>query len=256
MKSAQIAAQLYTIRDHCTHAADFAASMKKIRAIGYTAVQISGVGPIPEAELVAVCRGEGLTICATHEPGAKILDETAQVIDRLGALQCHLTAYPFPAGIDFKDGAVLETLTQKLDLAGEKLRRAGITLSYHNHAIEFVKFHGVPFLEYLYQNTRPENLSAEIDTFWIHYGGGDVVEWCRKLRGRLPLIHLKDYGYTTENKHTLCEIGAGTLPFDRILPQAEASGCTWFVVEQDTTPGDPFVSLRQSYDYLRAHHLS
>jgi len=251
MKLSQVAAQLYTVREHCKTAADFGASMKKVRAIGYTAVQISGVGPIPENELVEVCRGEGLAICATHEPALKILDETDAVIERLHQLGCKLTAYPYPAGIDFSDAAAVETLVSKLDLAGAKLRAAGLVLGYHNHAIEFLKFRGAPVLEYIYAKTQKDNLVGELDTFWIHYGGGDVVDWCRKLRGRLPFVHLKDYGFTKENKHIYCEVGAGTLPFERIIAEAEKSGCEWFIVEQDTTPGDPFDSLKQSFDYIR-----
>jgi sugar phosphate isomerase/epimerase len=256
MKLSQVALQLYTLRDHCKTAADFAASCARVRAIGYTAVQISGVGPIPEAELVRICRGEGLAICATHEPGADILDRPEVVIERLHKLGCRLTAYPYPAGIDFTSADAVETLVRKLDASGAKLRAAGLVLGYHNHGIEFVKYKGAPVLDYIYSATRPENVVGEIDTFWIHYGGGDVVEWCRKLRGRLPFIHLKDYGFTKENKHTFCEIGAGTLPFSRIIAEAEASGCEWFIVEQDTTPGDPFVSVKQSYDYIRDHLVS
>jgi hypothetical protein len=30
-------------------------------------------------------------------------------------------------------------------------------------------------------------------------------------------------------------------------------GCAWFIVEQDTCPGDPFDSLRQSFDYIKAN---
>jgi sugar phosphate isomerase/epimerase len=256
MKLSQVALQLYTLRDHCKTAADFAASCARVRAIGYTAVQISGVGPIAEAELVRICRNEGLTICATHEPGADILDRPEVVIERLHKLGCRLTAYPYPAGIDFTSADAVETLVRKLDASGAKLRAAGLVLGYHNHGIEFVKYKGAPVLDYIYSATRPENVVGEIDTFWIHYGGGDVVEWCRKLRGRLPFIHLKDYGFTKENKHTFCEIGAGTLPFSRIIAEAEASGCEWFIVEQDTTPGDPFVSVKQSYDYIRDHLVS
>ena len=43
MKLTQVAAQLYTVRDHCQNATALAASAKKLRAIGYTAVQLSGV---------------------------------------------------------------------------------------------------------------------------------------------------------------------------------------------------------------------
>jgi sugar phosphate isomerase/epimerase len=253
MKLSQVAAQLYTVRDQCQDAAALAATAKKIRAIGYTAVQLSGIGPIPDPEQVAIMQGEGLTICATHEPSQEILDEPGRVIDRLQRLGCKLTAYPYPAGIDFTDAAQVNTLVRKLDAAGAKLRAAGMQLGYHNHAIEFVKYQGAPVLEYIYAQTAPENLVGELDTFWIHYGGGDVVEWTRKLRGRQPFIHLKDYGFTKENKHTWCEIGAGTLPFARIIAEAEAGGCEWFIVEQDTCPGDPIESLRQSFDHIKAH---
>ena len=75
-------------------------------------------------------------------------------------------------------------------------------------------------------------------------GGGDCVEWCRRLAGRIPFIHLKDYMMTLEKKPIWCEIGRGTLPFARIIAEAEKSGCEWFIVEQDTCPGDPFESLR------------
>jgi len=90
----------------------------------------------------------------------------------------------------------------------------------------------------------------------VHHGGGDCVSWCRRLRGRLPFIHLKDYAITLERKPTYCEIGNGTLPFDRIIDEAERSGCRWFIVEQDTCPGDPFESLKISFEYLKAHLVS
>jgi sugar phosphate isomerase/epimerase len=254
MTLSQVAAQLYTVRNFCGDAAAFAATAKKIRAIGYTAVQISGVAPIPEAELVAICRGEGLTICATHENGRKILEETDSVISRLQALGCRYTAYPSPAGIDLGDAAQVESLARQLDSAGARLRAAGITLGYHNHAFEFVKFRSATVLDYLFAETDPRHLVSELDTFWVHYGGHNVVDWCRKLRRRLPFIHLKDYGVNTKNAHEYREIGAGSLPFREIIAEAEAGGCEWFIVEQDETPGDPFDSLQQSFEYIK-HNL-
>ena len=49
MKRSQVAAQLYTIRDHLKTPQDTAKSMRKIRSIGYEAVQVSGMGPIVKA---------------------------------------------------------------------------------------------------------------------------------------------------------------------------------------------------------------
>jgi sugar phosphate isomerase/epimerase len=253
MKISQVAAQLYTVRDFCKTAHDLAASARKIREIGYRAVQLSGLGPITPEEIVRIMAGEGLTICATHEPAMVILDQPEKAVENLQTLGCRLTAYPYPQGINFGDAHSITTLVRKLDLAGAKFKAAGLTLGYHNHGLEFFKFQGAPVLDYIFAHTNPQNLVAELDTYWVHFGGGDCVDWCRKLRGRLPFIHLKDYAMTLEHKPTYCEIGTGNLPFRRIIDEAERSGCEWFIVEQDTCPGDPFESLRQSFEYLRAN---
>ncbi len=253
MKTSQIAAQLYTCRDVLKTPSEIAATLKRVRAAGYTAVQLSGLGPISEADLNAILDGEGLVCCATHEDGDNIRHNPAKVIERLGKLNCSLTAYPYPAGVDMTDPTSLGSLIADLDAAGKMMAAAGITLTYHNHGIEFVKTNGVTALDRIYAETDPTHLQGEPDTYWIHYGGGENVAWCKKLHARLPMIHLKDYTFTSANEPTFCEIGAGTLDFASIIPAAEAAGCRWFIVEQDTTPGDPVDSLKQSYDYLVAN---
>jgi sugar phosphate isomerase/epimerase len=80
-----------------------------------------------------------------------------------------------------------------------------------------------------------------------------VVAWVQSVKGRTPFIHLKDYKVNPQGDINFCEIGAGTLPFKRIIAEAEAGGCEWFIVEQDSCPGDPFVSIKQSFDYIKAN---
>jgi sugar phosphate isomerase/epimerase len=251
MKINQIAVQLYTLRNHLKTPADIAETLKKVRAIGYEAVQLSGLGPIDDKELLRMLAGEGLTCCATHESSTEILDEVDKVIDHLQQLGCRYTAYPWPGGIDFNNPEHITTLTKKLDAAGAAMKKAGQVLTYHNHANEFVRFQGKTVLEYLYANTDPSHLQAEIDTYWVQAGGGDPVAWCRNLKGRLPLLHLKDYGCRADGKPYFAEIGEGNLDWDAILTTAEASGCQWFIVEQDVCPGDPFESLEISFRYLQ-----
>lgn len=252
MKISQVAAQLWTVRAFCKSALELAQTAKKIREIGYVAVQVGGSGPVPDKEVASIMHGEGLIICSSHQPSTEILDHTEKSIEALEKLGCKLTAYPSPEGVDFNSADSINLLVRKLDSAGAKLREAGCTLGYHNHGIEFVKFNGMPVLDYIFQQTDRRNLVGEIDTYWIHYGGGDCVEWCRKLRGRLPFIHIKDYCFTTENKPAFGEIGSGTLPFHRIVAEAEKSDCSWFIVEQDTCPGDPFESLKKSFEYIKS----
>ncbi len=251
MKTSQIAAQLYTCRDLLQTPADIARTLHRLRQAGYEAVQVSGMGPIPEEELVRILAGEGLVCCATHESSAVIRENPQAVVERLAKLGCRYTAYPFPQGVDMGDRASVMQLAADLDRAGAVLRAAGQVLCYHNHQHEFRKMDGRTVLELILDATRPENLQGEIDTYWVQFGGGDSAAWCERLAGRLPLIHLKDYMIDAENKPVYCEIGAGNLDFPGIVAAAEKSGCEWFIIEQDTCPGDPVDSLATSLGWLR-----
>jgi sugar phosphate isomerase/epimerase len=256
MKLSQVAVQLYTLRNHLKTPADIAASLKKVRAIGYTAVQASGLGPIAEDELLRILKGEGLTLCATHEDSDRILNEPAAIVDRLSKLGCRYTAYPFPRNIDFGSAEAVDTLIRKLEAAGKTLHDAGQVLTYHNHNHEFRQLDGEIILDRIYAKTNPVYLQGEIDTYWVAVGGCDPAAWCRKLKNRLPLLHMKDFQTTHENKPNFCEVGRGVLDWPGIIAAAEASGCEWFIVEQDVCPGDEFESLKISFDYIKSHLVS
>ena len=257
MKLTQVAAQLYTVREHCKTAADLAVSLQKVAGIGYPAVQLSGLGPIPDEEVVALCRQHKLTICATHEKGDWILDKPQEVVAKLKKLGCRHTAYPYPGGVKFDTLDDVKALAGKLNAAGKVLAEAGLCLSYHNHHIEFRKVAGKTVLEWIYELTDARYLQGEPDTYWVQTGGGEPTDWCNRLKGRLPLLHLKDYiVLPPDNKTTMAEIGNGNLNWKSIVKAADAAGCEWFIVEQDTCPGDPFASLKQSFDYIKANLCS
>lgn len=252
MKRHQIAAQLYSVRDFIQTPQDIATSMQKIRAIGYEAVQVSGMGTIEESELMRILDGEGLTCCATHEATKLIVEEPQRVVERLQKLNCKYTAVPSPGQFELKTREQVIEYSKRINDAGKVLCEAGQVLTYHNHHMEFRRVEGELILDTIYNQSDARFLQGEIDTYWVQYGGGDVVGWCEKLKGRLPLIHLKDYQITDDNKPDFAEVGQGNLNWSEIIPVAEQSGCEWFIVEQDTTPGDPFDSLRISFDYLAA----
>jgi sugar phosphate isomerase/epimerase len=246
----QVALQCYTIRAHCQTAPEFAESMRRVRQIGYPAVQISGIGPIESAEVRRICDGEGLAICATHEPGATIVNDPQAVVDRLGTLGCRFTAYPYPH-IPYDSASTLKSVARQLNAAGEVLRRAGMTLAYHNHAIEFRKFDDRTSLDILYSEMDPALVNAELDTYWVQAGGGDPVAWCARLAGRLSLLHMKDYAIDADHKPAMAEVGSGNLDFPRIATTAESSGCKWFIVEQDHGFTDAFDAAAKSFRYVK-----
>lgn len=258
MKIEKIALQCFTIRDHMKTLEDFKVSMERVKNIGYQAVQLSGVGgDIAMSDAKKVCDDNGLVVCATHENGAMLLDDIDTAIQRLKDLDCKLTAYPYPhLGIDTEE-KVLD-LCKRLDVAGAKMQAAGQTLTYHNHNHEFVKFNGKTVLDIIYDNTDKVNLQGEIDCYWIHAGGGDCVEWIEKLSGRMPMIHLKDYGVEAPNDVKIKEIGNGNLDWKKIIAAAEKTPIEWYIIEQDNNwiDNDPFKSVEVSFKYVSENFAS
>lgn len=256
MKLKQVAAQLYTLRDFLKEPKQIADTLKKVAKIGYKSVQVSGVGAIPEADLVKICDDLDLTICATHEGGDNIVNKIGEVITRLKKLKTKHTAYPFPhVAIDSVPN--VKNLAKALNKSGKAMHEEGLVLSYHNHNHEFVKVGGKRVIDILIAETNPKYLNFEIDTYWAHLGGCENTELLSHLQGRVPLIHLKDYQTVPkENKPFFCEIGNGNLPFERIIPTAEKAGTKWFIVEQDSCPASPFDSLAQSFKYIKKNLAS
>ena len=190
-----LAAQLSTVRDFTKTAPDLAATLQKVRAIGYPAVQLSGVEAMTPAE----------------------------------------------------DRAMLEREAVEV---GRRLREEGLSFSYHNHAFEFAHFDGARALDILYDESDPALLQAEIDTYWVQYGGGDPAAWIRKVAGRMPVVHLKDM-VIQDNRQVMAEVGAGNLKWPAILEACREAGVEWYAVEQDICQRDPFESLAISYANLR-----
>lgn len=253
MKMNQVAVQLYSVRDHLKTLDDLKSSIHRVREIGYEVVEVAGTGSVAAAELARLFAAEGLRCCSTHEPGDQILGNTKAVAERLATLGCSDVAYPFPAGVALGTVDEVRSFSERLNTAGRALSEAGIRLSYHNHNIEFRKVGGRTILEIILAETDPKYVAAELDTYWTQAGGGDPVAWCRSLKGRLPLLHLKDLGVNEERQGVFREIGEGNLNWEQIIATAEQSGCRWFIVEQDGNwlGGDPFASIKVSFDYLK-----
>lgn len=249
----QVAAQLYTVRDFTQTFPDFVHTLRRLRAIGYESVQLSATGPFPESEVVSALAGEGISVRATHEPGKAILDDPGRVVDRLLALGCRYTAFPHPGDAPMDTLSDVQALAHRLNASGRVLHEAGLTLCYHNHNTEFRRVGGRLMLDVLYTETDARYLQGEPDTYWVQYGGGDPVAWCQRLAGRLPLLHIKDYITRPNNVPDFAAIGEGNLDWPRIFKAAGEAGCEWYIVEQDTCPGDPFDALAASFDYIRDH---
>ncbi len=251
MKISQVAAQLYTLRNQCKTELDIAQSMEKVAKIGYQSVQVSGLGPIAEERLAQICADNGLSICATHESLKSLLETPEAIIERLQKLNCKHTALGYPSDVDLGSAEGVADYCAQIDASAEKFVAAGLSCGHHNHQHEFRKIDGKPALQIILESTK--FLTMEVDTYWVQVGGANPTSFVELCAGRMPLLHLKDYAIGTDSKPNFAEIGAGNLEFASIIAAAEKGGCEWFIVEQDTTPGDPFDSLKQSFDYIKAN---
>lgn len=228
--------------------------LKRIRDIGYPAVQISGLPDYDAVWMKNVCDDLGLVICATHEKNVLFRDDPQAIVDKMHTLEAKYAGYPYPHTGPFKSYADVQSVIDCLNAGGPVLKEGGIVLVYHNHNIEFLKYSGRPALEMIYEQTDPEAVQGEPDTHWIQAGGADPIEWCERLSGRLPVLHMKDYGVDPKDGkgRLICAIGEGNLNWRGICAAASAAGCEWYVVEQD---GGTFEDLQASYDYVTENLL-
>jgi len=252
MSHPKLAAQLYTVRDYTKTAEDFRASMEKVAAIGYTAVQVSGIGPIPHEIVKAITDEFGLTICITHVGFDYLQNDTAAAIAQHKLWNCPNVAVGSMPG-PYREGGLesFKRFAKDATEVGKKLADAGLTFSYHNHSFEFVRFGDRTGLDVIYEESDPRYLQAEIDTYWVQHGGGDSIAWIKKMAGRMPVIHFKDM-VIHEGQQTMAEIGEGNLNWPGIIEACEEAGVEWYAIEQDRCLRNPFESLKISYDNLRA----
>lgn len=244
-----IAAQLYTLRSMLRTPEEIASTLKKVKEIGYDAVQLSGLGPIDTHELKKILDGEGLEACATHIPMNRLLNETDGVIEEHKILNCKYTSCPF-LPLEYHNEAGFKKAARQLSNVGKRLKEADIVLTYHNHGFEFEKFDFRTGLEILYHESDAEYLQGEIDTYWVQYGGGDPAKWCLQLKNRLPLVHLKDMGIK-DNKQIMMEVGEGNLNWEAIMSACKKAGTSWYIIEQDICQRPALESLKISLENVK-----
>ena len=253
MPGSVIAAQLYTVRDSTKTPADIAATMKKVAAIGYEAVQLSALGPMEPAELRKVCDGEGLKICATHIGFEQMRDNPQAVIDMHATYGCPYAGIGGLPGV-YRNAEGFPKFAKEASEVARRLAAGGLKFVYHNHSFELEKFGDRTGLAILYEDSDPSVFLSEIDTYWVQHGGGSPAAWVRKLKGRAPCLHLKDMT-NKGGQQLMAEVGEGNLDWPDILAAAREAGTEWYIVEQDTCQRDPFESLAISLRNLKAMGL-
>ncbi len=127
-----------------------------------------------------------------------------------------------------------------------ELGEAGIQLLYHNHEIECMQEEGTTALDYLLENCP--KLMLEPDVGWMKFAGVSSVEWMKKYRDRILLLHLKDIREDAcqENRQQcFTAVGEGSIPLKEIMEEARNCPLAEYgvIIDQDDSMGDMLVDL-------------
>lgn len=149
----------------------------------------------------------------------------------------------------------------QLNQCGQNLKRYGIRVGYHNHAIDFKDLGGTRGFDELIQNTDPNLVCFEMDCGHVIHAGYDPITYLNQYPTRIELLHLKDLvrGYhisttlDTEDKDTNAEIGAGCINWKKLFEVAARIGHVkhYFVEHEGRMAHPPLEALQISYNYLQ-----
>lgn len=173
----------------------------------------------------------------------KAVDNAAQV-----GIKYMVCAYLSPA--ERGDLDHYSWIAGELTKAAETCKSAGIQLCYHNHDFEFQSINNSTPYDILLSTDR-ELVKMELDIYWVKKAGKDPIALFNQHPGRFPLWHVKDMDKTPEQK--FAEVGSGSIDFKSIFTHAGKAGLEYYFVEQDQTPGDPFISIEKSIKYIKSN---
>ncbi len=259
-----ICIQLYSVRtvlgDSASYAENHETALRELADMGYTDVEAANYsngkfyGVAPE-QFKSDCNAAGLNPLSSHatyglsDEELRNHDFTAAMEWWDKAIEAHkaagMTYIVTPWNKVPASPEEARTLVDYHNQVGEKCAAAGLKYGYHTHSHEFQKIPGTDtvWIEYFMDNTKPENMFWQLDTFWAVKAGVSPVAYIKKYAGRLPLLHVKD----------LYELGQSGMVDLRPIFEAAAPGLEGFVVEQEGTDGTHTIleGMEMNADYLR-----
>lgn len=271
MSKLPVAVQVYSVRDDAQ--ADFAGTMKKIKAMGYDGVELAGMYGQSAQQIRAILDQLGLVCISAHVPYQEMTTDIDRVVSDYKTMGCEYIAIPYLGEGERPGDAAFAGVIENIRIFGAKCKAAGITLLYHNHDFEFIRLpNGEYGLDDLYTQVSADLLQTEIDTCWVKVAGEDPAQYIRKYAGRCPVVHLKDFyksGGKADDMYELIGIekekqqsenkavfefrpvGHGMQDFPSILAASLESGAKWVVVEQDSSVDcPPIEAIEKSRKYL------
>lgn len=262
--------------------AQAADTMAKMKAAGYEGIELCGfmlhpsglmvrlltkaagmpVGKGGKLDWPRLVKDSGLKVVSIHQDLGSVERDPAGAAEearRFGTDKIVITGmYRFPYG----DADAVKELAARLNVAGERLKKEGVSLLYHNHNCEFLRLApGVSGYDVLLAETDPSLVSFEFDSYWCADAGADPQTVMDALGARMKLWHINDRGtrqagpcMTPILKSDSMELGTGSMPLDALCEKAKTAGVEAVILESHRNWVDrsPVKSFELSARYLNA----
>jgi len=238
---APIAVQTWSFRNYFPK--DMIGTLDRIQEMGITAIEGDG-GKIPHEEFKKLCDARGISIPSTGASFEELDKDPMSIVNKAKALG---SKYVMCAWVPHENRgnfskADADRAIRVFNSAGKVLRENGVTFTYHPHGYEFQPYQNGTLLDYIINNTNADDVSFEMDIFWVQFGGGDPVALLKKYGNRWKLMHMKDMKKGIEKNLTggtdveyNVPLGTGELDMVNILKEGRKVGIAHYFIEDESS---------------------
>lgn len=246
--------QMYTLRDDTEK--DFEGTLRQVAGMGYEGIEFAGYGDAPAEAMRDLLQELGLEAFGSHVSFQRLQENMEEEIAYLKTVGARYVVCPYFTEEQHSGGeSFWRDIFKQFTEFGERLRKEGLQFAYHNHDFEFAsRMDGEYIFDAMYSQVAADLLKVEMDIGWVQYSGQDPLAYIAKYKGRLPLLHLKDFrkGEPGAEIDTV-ELGQGDLALNDIIAAARQADVEWLIVEQDHCANPPLDSVRTSIEWLKAN---
>jgi sugar phosphate isomerase/epimerase len=226
--------QIWTIREKLI--ADFPGTLKMMADSGYKEVEMCsplGYGfdslhAIKGPEMRKIIEDAGLTCTSSHYSMGELrdhLDNRIQWAHDLGMEQMILASFWLPENASVDD---YRKACDELNSIGEKTKKAGIQMGFHNHHMEFEKRGDELIYDVLLDQLVPDLVKMQFQVAVVNIGY-KAADYFNKYPGRFISAHLSDWASEDES----VPIGQGMVDWNEFFGAAKTGGVKNFYAEID-----------------------
>lgn len=169
---------------------ELTATLIKLKEMGYDFVQFSG-SKYDVKKIDNAIKNSGVPVVLTHVPYESIVNDPEKLTEEHLSFGCkNIGLGAMPSDYQ-RDENEWKKRIDEINIAAEKIERAGGKFFYHNHHFEFRKFNnGQTVFDYMIKNAPKINFT--LDSYWVQYGGQHPDSFADRIQGRIECVHLKE----------------------------------------------------------------